>query len=275
MYIDLHTHTTCSDGTLTPEALVQHAQTCGLQAVAITDHDTVAGNQPAIEEGITSSCEVVPGVELSATAEGTLHILGLFVDSHNPSLREATQFLQKNRKTRNLSILSRLSEQGIIIDREPFIQNAYLGRPHIAQALMDQGIVGSIDEAFQHFLKKGESAYVERVKLSPQNTLHVIRQAGGVSILAHPITLSHPEEMLTELLPCGLQGIEVYYPTHSPQDIEHFLHLAETYGLLVTGGSDFHGSHKPHIQLGCMQVPASLLEPVRKAHQALKQTLTQ
>lgn len=266
MFIDLHTHTTCSDGTFTPEALVQHAKEISLQAVAITDHDTLMGNQRAVREGTRIGCEVIPGVELSATSKGTLHILGLFVDSLNIHLKKATQFLQANRRDRNLKVLSILREQDIFIDETPFVKNAYLGRPHIAQILMDQGVVPTIDDAFQQFLRKGAPAHVDRVKLSPEKTLHAILKAGGICVLAHPVTLPHPEAVIEQLLPLGLQGIEAYYPSHSPEDTHHFLELAETHDLLITGGSDFHGDHKPSIALGCMHVPASLLEPLREAH---------
>jgi hypothetical protein len=269
MFIDLHTHTTCSDGTLTPKMLVHRARDLSLQAVAITDHDTVAGNQEAVQEGINMRCEVIPGVELSATSEGTLHILGLYVDSQNSRLLEATSFLQKNRKDRNIRMLHLLEELGISMDKKPFLENAYMGRPHMGQTLVDSGVVPTMDAAFERYLKKGAPAYVERVKLSPRKTLQVIFQAGGVSVLAHPITLPHPEAVIKLLLPHGLLGIEVFYPTHSTEDTRYFLELAEKYGLLVTGGSDFHGEHKPHIDLGCMHVPASLLGPVKKAHQKI------
>jgi hypothetical protein len=166
-------------------------------------------------------------------------------------------------------ILSLLEELGITIERSPFLKNAYLGRPHIGQILVNSGVVPTMDAAFDQYLKKGAPAYVERVKLSPRRTLEVIFQAGGVSVLAHPITLPHPEAVIEQLLPHGLLGIEVYYPAHSPQDACYFESLAKKYGLLVTGGSDFHGGHKPHIDLGCMQVPASLLGPLKKAHQKL------
>ena len=265
MFIDLHTHTTFSDGTFTPEALVQYAKEISLQAVAITDHDSVAGNLRGVREGALIGCEVVPGVELSATSHGTLHILGLFVDSHDFHLRKATEFLQANRRDRNLKILSLLRDQGIIIDETPFLENAYLGRPHIAQLLVDQGVVPTIDDAFQQFLRRSGPAYVDRVKLSPEKTLEAIEQAGGICVLAHPVTLPDPETVIDQLLPLGLRGIEAYYPSHSPAQTRHFLDLAEERGLLVTGGSDFHGDHKPSIDLGCMHVPSSLLAPLKEA----------
>ncbi len=264
MYIDLHTHTTCSDGTLTPEALIQYAKAKNLKAVAVTDHDTVSGNLRALKEGEALQLEVIPGVELSAAyTEGSLHILGLFVDSRNKAIRRATEKLQEKRRERNIKILRKLNELGIEIERSPFVENAYLGRPHIGRALCQLGYVESIDEAFEKYLKKGASAYVVREKLSEEETIKAIVAAGGLPVLAHPVTVFNAEKTVTQLLPLGLRGIEVYYPTHSPEDVHSFQILAEKYNLLMTGGSDFHGEHKPKIDLGCMKVPASLLEPLK------------
>lgn len=262
--IDLHTHTTCSDGTLTPEALVQYAKTKKLQAVAVTDHDTVSGNERALKEGERITLEVIPGVELSAECDqGSLHILGLFVDSHNTALQKATATLQKKRRERNLNILQTLHQYGITILEDPFVENAYLGRPHIAHELVQAGHVASIEEAFQKFLKKGALAYVKREKLSQEETLKAVVKAGGIPVLAHPVSVSDPEQITKQLIPLGLKGIEVFYPTHSQEDIVHFEMLAEKYGLLMTGGSDFHGEHKPEIDLGCMNVSGYLLDELK------------
>ncbi len=268
MFIDLHTHTTCSDGTLTPEALVTYARDKGLEAVAITDHDSVSGNGRAVREGESAGVEVIPGVEFSAEYEGTLHILGLYVDSHHEKIEEATETLQKKRRERNLKILQKLHQFGIEIEEEPFRENAYLGRPHIALNLVQAGYAHSIEEAFETFLKRGAPAYVSRERLSPEETVRAIREGGGIAVFAHPVTVPDAEKTVAELLPLGVRGIEVYYPTHSPEQMEYFTMLAQRYGLLITGGSDFHGSHKPDIDLGCMHVPALLLDTLKieKAH---------
>lgn len=264
MFIDLHTHTTCSDGTLSPEALVQYAQKKNLKAVAVTDHDSVSGNERALKEGEKRGMEVIPGVELSAEcSEGNLHILGLFIDSESDFLKKATQKLQKKRRERNLKILETLGELGIYIEKDDFIKNAYLGRPHIASRLVQSGTVKSIDEAFEKFLTKGAPAYIKRVKLSKSETVEAVVKAGGIPVLAHPVTVSNPERIIESLLYKGLKGIEVYYPTHSHDDILYFESLAQKYDLVITGGSDFHGSHKPDIDLGCMHVPAHLLDSLR------------
>ncbi len=264
--IDLHTHTTCSDGTFTPEALVHYALEKDLKAVAITDHDTVSGNEKALKEGESAGMEVISGVELSAECdEGSLHILGLFVDSHNKKLIRAAAELQRKRRERNLKILEKLSDLGIDIERNAFLKNAYLGRPHIARILTEKGYTKTIDEAFEKFLKKGASAYVVREKLPPKETVEAIVDAGGLPILAHPVTLASVRKAVESLLSFGLKGIEVYYPTHSEDHTLTFLTIAQSYHLLVTGGSDFHGSHKPHIDLGCMRVPCSLLDELKKS----------
>ena len=265
MFIDLHTHTTCSDGTLTPEELVQYSLTKKLRAVAVTDHDSVSGNQRAVREGQENNIEVIPGVELSVESdEGNLHILGLFVNSESTVLKRATAFLQKKRRERNLKILEKLNKLKIEIKEDKFVENAYLGRPNIAHEMVVSGYVTSIDEAFEKFLKRGRPAYTKREKLSEEETIEAIKKAQGIPVLAHPVSVSHPEEIVNQLLPRGLGGIEVYYPTHSPEETEYFLRLAQKYGLAVTGGSDFHGLHKPDIDLGCMNVPAHLLDELKR-----------
>ncbi|MBU6997595.1 MAG: PHP domain-containing protein [Theionarchaea archaeon] len=265
MSIDLHTHTTCSDGTLSPEALVQYAREKNLEAIAVTDHDSVAGNERAIQEGVSTGIEVVPGVELSAECEkGSLHILGLFVDSRSYSITEATVFLQKKRRERNISIIGALEVMGMSIEKELFLHNAYLGRPHIAQALVRAGYCSTIDEAFEEYLKRGASAYVEREKLSERATIRSLIGAGGIPVLAHPVTVFDVEKTVERLCKEGLKGIEVYYPSHTEENVDHFKFLAKQHGLFITGGSDFHGSHKPHIDLGCMKVPYILLKRMKE-----------
>jgi predicted metal-dependent phosphoesterase TrpH len=265
MFIDLHTHTTCSDGTLSPEALVQCAKEKNLKAIAITDHDSVEGNERAIREGVSVGVEVIPGVELSAQCEeGSMHILGLFVDSRSHSITEATAFLQKKRRERNISIIETLEAMGMPIKKEPFLHNTYLGRPHIARTMVKAGYCTTLDEAFEKYLKRGAPAYVEREKLSEQETLTSITKAGGMPVLAHPVTVFDVEKTVERLCGLGLKGIEVFYPTHTDEDVARFTSIARQHGLFMTGGSDYHGSHKPHIDLGCMKVPYNLLERMKE-----------
>jgi len=264
MCIDLHAHTTCSDGTLTPEALVQYAKEKGLKAVGITDHDTVSGNERALTEGQTQGVEVVPGVEFSAACErGQMHVLGFFIDSENKKIAEACAWLQKKRRERNIKILQKLDKMGIKIERDTFVENTYLGRPHIAYKLVQLGYVNTIDEAFETYLKRGAPAYVVRAKLPEEETIITIVKSGGVPVLAHPVTVFNVEKTVARLCSYGLEGIEVYYPTHTQEDMNYFFELAKTYNLVVTGGSDFHGEHKPDIDLGCMNVPAFLLDTLK------------
>lgn len=264
MFIDLHTHTTCSDGTMSPEALVQYAHTKSLKAVAITDHDTIAGNKRALKEGTILPLEVIPGVEFSAQCEkGKMHILGLFIDSDHPKILESCEFLQKKRRERNLKILDILDDMGIHIENKVFKTESYLGRPHIAKKLMDANYVKTINEAFEKFLKKGKAAYVNREKLSEKQTITTIVESGGIPVLAHPVSVYNVEKTVETLIQHGLQGIEVYYPQHSRADFNYYVYLANKYNLLMTGGSDFHGEHKPDIDLGCLPVPAYLLTALK------------
>jgi predicted metal-dependent phosphoesterase TrpH len=263
MFIDLHTHTTCSDGTLTPEALVRYAHEKALKAVAITDHDTVAGNKRALREGTSLPLEVIPGVEFSTQCKkGQIHILGLFVNSDQPKILKSCEFLQKKRKERNLKMLENLDTMDMPIEKGVFETESYLGRPHIAQALMESGYVKNIDEAFEKYLKKGKPAYINREKLSEEETIATIVKAEGIPVLAHPVTVYNVEETVERLTHRGLQGIEVYYPTHSRAEFNYYVYLAKKYNLLITGGSDFHGERKPDIDLGCLPVPARLLTPL-------------
>jgi predicted metal-dependent phosphoesterase TrpH len=265
MFVDLHTHTTCSDGTMTPEELVSYAKEKNLKAVAITDHDTVSGNERALREGKLRGIEVIPGVEFSVHCKrGSLHILGLFIDSQSTRVRKAVEELQRKRRERNIKILYKLDEIGIKIRENTFLNYAYLGRPHIAQELVRLGYAKTIREAFEKYLKKGKAAYVDREKLPERVTIETVVEAGGLPVLAHPVTVFNFKGTIERLIVLGLKGIEVYYPTHSRHDTEYFLTFAQEHNLLITGGSDFHGAHKPEIDLGCMKVPAYLLDRLKE-----------
>jgi predicted metal-dependent phosphoesterase TrpH len=210
MFVDLHTHTTCSDGTMTPEELVCYAREKNLKAVAITDHDTVSGNERALKEGKSIGIEVISGVEFSVHCEkGSLHILGLFIDSQNMKMRKAAKELQRKRRERNIKILHKLDEMGIKIRKNTFLENAYLGRPHIAQELVRLGYVRTITEAFEKYLNEGKPAYVGREKLCERVTIETVLEAGGLPILAHPVTVLDFKETINRLIILGLKGIEV------------------------------------------------------------------
>jgi hypothetical protein len=270
--IDLHIHTTASDGTLTPSQTVQLAKERRLKAIAITDHDTVDGVEEGLEEGKRLSLEVIPGVEISANAKkGTLHLLGYFVETEHGILKEKLEKLKEARSERNPRIVNKLNDLGIDITYQEVIQTSgggQVGRPHFAQVLVDRGYVGSIDEAFSRYLAQGAPAYVHKYRFEPKEAIDIILKAGGVPVLAHPFTLNGtPEELetiVTELIQDGLKGIEAFYPNHSREQIARYQTLAEKRGLVITGGSDFHGPLIEKGQLGIignrMSLPYTIIE---------------
>lgn len=256
-YIDLHTHTTASDGTLSPSQLVHQAKGLGLDAIAITDHDTVDGVKEGFEEGKKTDLEVVAGVEISVSFLKEMHILGYFIDIMNPFLLEKLSLLQKYRSERNIHILERLDSLGFhltVQDLEEAAQGQVIGRPHLAKVLYQKGYVSSMEEAFTRYLALGKPAYVPKIKLSPEDGISLINKAKGIAVLAHPKNLMEDKESFEKTLKFlkeqGLKGIEAYYTSHSYQEIKYLLAIANKYGLAVSGGTDFHGSNKAKIQLG-------------------------
>ena len=256
--VDLHTHSSYSDGSLSPRQLVQLAKERKLRAIALTDHDTVAGVEESLEAGHELGIEVVPGVEISAQyPPGTMHILGYYIHASNRELLGALKKLQEARATRNPKIIERLQALGLEISTTEVLDLSagQVGRPHIARALVNKGYVSSIDQAFSLYLKKGAVAYVEKFRFPPKETIAAIREAGGIAVLAHPFTLGmeRPEELfqlLVELREMGLEGVEVYYPDHSKEKAVLYEDVAKRLGLVCTGGSDFHGNFRDHSYLG-------------------------
>lgn len=256
--IDLHVHTTASDGSLTPREVVRRAKALGLKAIAVTDHDTVAGVEEALEEGILCGLEVIPGIEISVdVTKGTCHLLGYFIDYKDKDLLKRLLFIQRARDERNLKMLQKLKALGIDLTLEEVKAQAKDGqicRPHFALAMIKKGYVSSVDEAFERFLKKGGPAYVEKFRLSPEEAIRMILQSKGIPVLAHPFTLELEKEefetFLKELKQHGLKGIEAYYPDHTLEQTEFYERLGKKYGLLITGGTDFHGPPREEIELG-------------------------
>jgi len=276
-WIDLHTHSTASDGSLTPLELVRYAAEKKLSAMALTDHDCVDGLDEAVGEGERLGIEVIPAVELSADhPEGTMHVLGLFVDRRHEGFASRLRRLQEARKERNPKIIEKLQAKGLKITYDEVVAasgGGQVGRPHFAKVLVQKGYVSSMPEAFERYLKKGAPGYVEKFRFSPQDAIVAIHEAGGVAVLAHPFTLyKDPLVLLDPLLGTlseyGLDGMEVIYSTYSEGQSRYYRELAEKYHLLSSGGSDFHGTHKPGIDLGVgqgrLKVPFDLLEPLRK-----------
>lgn len=274
--IDLHTHTTLSDGSASPTELIERACSKRAGAVAITDHDTIGALGEARDAAAVLGIEFVPGIEISAEySPGTMHILGYCIDDQSVALREQLESLRRARQRRNPEIAARLRTLGMDLSYEEVAQlagNEVVGRPHFARAMVERGYAVSIQDAFNRFLKKGAVAYVEKARLSPGESIKLILDAGGVAVLAHPYQLmagsyDAVDELIGELAELGLDGIEALYSRHSPAEREQYAAIAARHGLLVTGGSDYHGSYKPDIDivtgLGDLEVPYALLEEVK------------
>lgn len=257
MSLDLHIHSTYSDGTQRPAEIVKMAKAKGLRAIAITDHDTTEGVQEALDAGSETGLEVITGIELSAVQGGRhVHLLGYCFDHNDSALIARVRHIQNARNLRNESIIKKLQSLGISIGLDEVIGKSSVGqtgRPHIAQVLLEKNIVRSIDDAFGRFLKKGAVAYVPREVLTAEEAIRIIREAGGVPVLAHPVTIDNSlrsiPEILTQLVALGLGGIEVYYPSHSTKNQKQLTTFAQRYGLAVSGGSDYHGDIRPGTML--------------------------
>jgi predicted metal-dependent phosphoesterase TrpH len=270
-HIDLHIHSTASDGTLTPSEVVRLALARDLRVIALTDHDTVGGVVEAQVAAAKTEIEVIAGVEINAEGDGTsLHMLGFYVDPQNPFLDEKLRTLRDARLFRARKMLKRLGEMGMPLDWEEVQALAggeSVGRPHVARAMLDQGYVATVKEAFDRFIGPEGPAHIPRLRLSPAETIQVIVEAGGVPVLAHPAH-SGPSvvERISEFVGCGLRGLEVYYPRHSRGEIEMLLGMCREHGLIATGGTDFHGPDSEEgVPLGSIYVPMACVEKLRAA----------
>jgi 3',5'-nucleoside bisphosphate phosphatase len=285
-FVDLHTHSTASDGTLSPAALMRAAAAAGLAGIALTDHDTGNGLQEAAAEAARLGLRFVPGVEISAEypAPGTLHILGLFVDVDSPAMANMTEILLAARHTRNPKIIARLNELGCTLtmamveqiarERVPTGRPVVIGRPHIAQAMVRAGCVASLKQAFDVYLDTTGAAYFPKERLSPRQAIACIHVAGGLAILAHPVQLrctnpAHLATVINHLVEAGLDGLEVWHCDQDQRLSALLEQLAKRYHLLPTGGSDFHGSPKPNVVLGRgrnnVRVPVAVLDRLETA----------
>jgi predicted metal-dependent phosphoesterase TrpH len=276
--IDLHVHSTASDGTLTPPEILEMAVQLGLKAVSITDHDTLCGSAAALANGIPQSLEFLSGIEISAASPdgypsaSSVHVLGYGFDLYDASLNQLLTVLQSSRKNRNPQIIERLNTLGMDVSMEELAQvvgDAAAGRPHIAQLMVAKGLVDSFDNAFDRFLGKNKPAYVEKYRVPIEDAIECLKNAGGVAVLAHPylndwVDLDSFESFLRTLKRMGLDGIEAVYPEHPEAVTAHYCRLALKHNLLITGGTDFHGAITPGIQMGVgdgrFHVPFSLYE---------------
>lgn len=275
--IDLHLHTTHSDGSQSPAEVVRLAHAAGVSALAITDHDITTGLPEAITAGQELGIEIIPGIEISSRhGESELHVLGYFIKWQDTQLNERLMTLRESRHRRNPKIIELLQAAGIDITYDEVRAVAgsdSVGRPHIARVLMDKKVVTTAKEAFDRFLAEGKAAYVPRDLPAPVDAIRWIKDAGGLAVLAHPTWVKTTEGTLTDLArqlkEQGLDGVEVHYSTHTPRQTRTYLSLAKQLGLLVTGGSDFHGMTKPDIEVGTgkgsLHVPDHLLPKLKDA----------
>jgi hypothetical protein len=282
--IDLHTHTDRSDGTLSPEALVERAVSTGLSAIAITDHDTFAGYDLAAQIAAEQGLDLVCGIELSTRPESdsgkrppSVHLLGYFVDSAPPQeFRQWIQGMLDSRHRRNVALIAKLRSLGVDITLEEVqkLGKHLTARPHFAQVLLKKGYVSSLQEAFDLYLADEAKAAVARDEPPLKEAIGRIRESGGMASLAHPIRLPFGRDrqaldrLLEELVPAGLNAIEVHHSEQGPDDVAHYQSVADEWNLLATGGSDFHGENKPGIELGTgknhnVQIDDSLLAQMR------------
>ncbi len=246
MRADLHIHTTASDGRFSPEEIVSLAAEASLNVVAITDHDTVEGLPAAMSSARSfPAMIVIPGIEVStASAYGEVHVLGYFLEYNNGKLGNVLKQSQVSRRERAEKMVARLRGLGMEIDLQRVLELARgdsVGRPHVAQALLERGYVSSLKEAFVKYIGRSGPAYVKRAKLSPVEAVRLILDARGLPVLAHPAAIANFDEFLTELKSAGLAGMEVFYGFYPPEEIDRLYSISESYGLIATGGSDYHG----------------------------------
>ncbi|MBD3271591.1 MAG: PHP domain-containing protein [Elusimicrobia bacterium] len=275
-FIDLHIHTTASDGSMRPEDVVIYASTIGLAAIAIADHDSTAGIPAALEQGKKSGIEVIPGIELSAQpikpSTYELHILGYWVDHTNTELQTHLEHFRQARKKRAQTIIDKLKEINIFLETDELsaiAKTRAIGRLHFAHALIKQKFVHNVHEAFDKYLANGRPAYVPKLMLEASEAISLINNAGGIAVLAHPyFGVENNHELLVYLKDKGIQGLEVYHPKHSAKNIKFFKQQADELGLLMTGGSDCHGRFNgSDPQIGTMNVPYQLLEKMKRHKQ--------
>ena len=272
--IDLHTHSNCSDGSMTPTELVAHAAARGLSAIALSDHDTVAGVDEAVEAGKHYGVEVVPAIEFSVQSDTETHILGFYIDHKSPILKEALDNINVVRHQRTVNTCNKLRDLGFDVTMEEALEIApagIIGRAHFARLLVEKGYISSVKEGFDKYLANGRPAYDGSQYLTAKDAVELIAAIGGVSFVAHPHLIRLDDTslrtFLNELKGYGLCGIEGYYNEYTEEMQEYFQKLAIELGLNICGGTDFHAKMKPHIEIGIgqgnMEIPYTVLENIK------------
>jgi len=260
--VDLHTHSYFSDGSFSPEQIIQYASDLGLKAISITDHDSIDAIPIALQISKKCHIEFIPGIEISAKHGAyDLHLLGYFMDHNNEQLRNYVKLFQNERRKRAEKIVKLLNKVGVKIKLEFVLHKAAkgsVGRPHIAEVMVEQGYVFSYQEAFQKYIGDGCSCYVPKYKIKPTSAVQLINEAGGISFIAHPgVDLN--EEGILELIKLGIEGIETIHPKHCPHDIDYYRRLVKKHNILECGGSDCHGERKGETLIGQFTVPYQII----------------
>ena len=268
-YIDLHTHSTASDGIYSPTELLQRAHEVGLRVLALTDHDSTAGLDDASEAALHLAIDFIPGIEINTdVGQDEIHVLGYYLEYQRPEFQAILRVLRDSRIHRGQRMVELLNQQGVNItwERVRQIAQGAVGRPHVARALLEAGYVQSIGEAFDKYIGKGCPAYVPRYKLMPVDAIRLIRSANGLPVMAHPITVPGLDELrkwLPELVTEGLVGLETYYGPYTPEQVQELHELADQYHLIPTGGTDFHGPGIHPTPLGGRFVPFEAVERLK------------
>ncbi len=264
---DLHIHTNYSDGTMTPEEVVDEAIRLGVSTIAITDHDTIDGAVVACHYGQGKNIHVIPGIEFSSYLDPSeIHILGYFIDTNNNDLQKVIRQSRTDRVDRIYAMVEKLRKLQVDIDPQEILTLAGRGSPgrmHVAETIWKHGYCNTLIESFLKYIGDNKPAYVPKKTLTPQQAIKLIRDAGGVSVLAHP-GLTKRDNVIEELVKHGLQGIEVYYSSHTVQSVEKYLKMAKKYNLSITGGSDFHGERRTDSPIGKITVPGDLISKLRQ-----------
>jgi len=264
--VDLHIHSTASDGKFSPEVIVGKAAALGLTTIALTDHDSVDGIAPALEAAKAHPrLRVIPSIEISTDMpSGEVHILGYFIDFTSDELKSALERFRSSRQRRAQGMIARLRDLNIHIDWQRVQEIAgdgSIGRPHIAQAMLEKGYINSIKDAFDGYIEHGGPAYVEREKMTPAEAVALIVRSDGLPVLAHPFTVNDPDKMVIELKKKGLVGIEAYYNGYTAEEVKSLVSLADKHSLVTTGGSDYHGlDDSTETMIGGVEVPVASAE---------------